>query len=256
MKNTNSRQPDLNRTKAKAAVAACLRPYADAARHSPATMNFGHVGVRMTNDLYVHVQPSNAMVSFRVCHGLNDVMYGEFPVLKSGSLGSIRVTHWVRGDWEEAFGVEVTTIDPWTSDVVPTSLKEKLVDAARNGTNSSAADALTEASEYLDEDVDHMLSAIVAGDELADTYIWTLWHMAWGPRFAMAMTAVLWVSGVRGKLLKQAYDATGEVNDRLGSGQPMHRVFRHVMGAYVSFSEFLSDVGLEAPSRSEVLTAT
>lgn len=256
MKQTHARLPELCLTTAKAAVAAGLRPYAEAARNSPVTMKVGQVGVRLSNDLYVALQPSAAMVSFRVSHGLNDVMYGEFPVLKRGDLGAIRVTHWVRGVWEECFGVKVTTLDPWWSDVVPTSLKEKLIDAARRGTKSSAAAALTEASEYLDEDVDHMLSAIVAGDELADHYVWLLWHTAWGPRFAMAMTAVLWVNGVREERLKQAYEATVEVNDRLGSRQPIHRVFRHVMGAYVSFSEFLSDVGLEAPSRSEVLTAT
>lgn len=242
MKQTHARLPEPCLRTAKAAVAAGLRPYADAARNSPVTTKAGHVGVLLSNDLSVAIQPSAAMVSFRVSHGLNDVMFGEFPVLKSGDLGAIRVTHWVRGDWEEWLGVEIKTVEPWMDDVVPSSLKEKLVESARFGSMPCAATALTEASGYLDEEVDQMLSAIVTGDELADTFIWTLWNTVRGPRFAMAMLAVLWVNGVRGDLLKQAYKATAEVNARLGSGQPMHLLFRHVMGMHVPFRQFLSDI--------------
>lgn len=164
-------------------------------------LNFVRVGVGVRFDVYDQG---------------DHVMAGKLDPKRpsKSSIGQVNVSRWVRGRWEENFGVPVRGYDPHWDDEVPPALKKMIRRAASLPPASNEAKQVVDLMiAYADVRFEDMIEFTVSGDENAVDAAWSVVNLMQGPRMTAMVPLMMWVNGVHSSDVLKVY---AEAHDKMG----------------------------------------
>ena len=226
-------EPALERSEAAALIERCVGELYDYARpvgrarrvaRDNLTIDFMHLG-----SLGIH---------FRVRQGFDVLLQGTLDPSYPGKYaeGRLDITRWVRGRWEETFGVPINSYDPHWDDRIPSALKKAIREAASAPGSAAAKRVVDLMFSYADGTFEDVLDCTLNGDEHAgELACWVVTCMR-GPNMAAMVALMMWVNAaVPGDVLR----AYSEAHHKYGVRR---RHLREILGTSDRVSNFIEHV--------------
>lgn len=178
-------------------------------------------------------------VGFRVREGVATILEGRLDPGRPGKYahGRLDITRWIRGRWEERFGVSVRSYDPHWDDEVSPTLKKMIRKAASQPPASNEAKAVVDLMiSCADGRFEDLIELTITGDEYAGDHACWVVNAMRGPNMATVVPLMMWVNGAPSSDVLKAYK---EAHDKQGVRR---RHVRAVLGSSQRVADFLAFV--------------
>lgn len=178
-------------------------------------------------------------VLFNVFDRGDRVMAGKLDPKRpsKSSIGRVNISRWVRGRWEESFGVPVRSYDLHWDDEVPPALKKMLRTAASLPAGSNAAKEVVNLMiAYADGRFEDVIELTVDGREDVVQHAGFVINAMRGPNMAAMVPLMMWVNGAQSSDVLKAY---AEARDKMGVRRKHLRELLGTsarVGAFIAFA--------------------
>lgn len=148
---------------------------------------------------------------------------------------SFEPSRWVRGRWEESFGVPFRSYDPHWSDEVPPILRKAIRKAASSPPGPDTARTVVELmTSYADGNSEDVIEFAVDGNPDAAIYAGWVINAMRGPNMAAMVPLMMWGAGVDSSDVLNAYV---EAHDKMGVRR---KHLREILGASKPVADFVA----------------
>lgn len=180
-------------------------------------------------------------VLFNVFDQGEHVMTGKLDPKRptKSSIGQVNISRWVRGRWEESFGVSVRSYDPHWDDEVPPALKKMIRRAASLPPASNEAKQVVDLMiSYADGRFEDVIELTVDGNPDAVEHAGFVINAMRGPNMAATVPLMMWINGAHPtnvlKVYVEAHHKLGvrrrHLREILGTGERVAAFFGYMIG--------------------------
>jgi hypothetical protein len=228
------REPQQNRREAAPLIEQELRRL-----YAPLDQQPYQVQRSSLNNLALSFFRTDYEVLFKAFEQGHCVLAGKLDPKRPGKYANsqLHISRWVRGPWEEMFGVAFIGYDPHWNDRIPPDMKKLIKKAASLPIESIAAmdlvDQMISCADGTYEEVVEL--AIHGGEDAGDYACWVVNAMR-GPNMAAVVPVMMWLNDVPSGHVLKAY---AEAHDKMGVRR---RHIRDILGSTKFVTEFVCHV--------------